>query len=157
MVYGLKRTAAFLVDYGIIWLFIMWSKLPVALFLEKHSIGAADIETLNHYSLLAPFFAGVTVFGIMTGIWGRTPGKLLTFLKVVRHDGSAIGMGAGIAREVLKGFSWFTVILPIFFAFGVFCMAEAAYDKWLSCEVFDARPFGSTKTQRDWRNHWKGI
>ena len=49
-------------------------------------------------------------FGVLPGITGWTPGKLLTGLRVVGEDGS----GAGVGRNLLRALAWLVDGFPYF-------------------------------------------
>lgn len=51
-------------------------------------------------------------FGVLPGLTGWTPGKLLTGLRVVRPDGSGAGVGRNLLRALLWVVDGFPYILP---------------------------------------------
>ena len=57
------------------------------------------IEDVDWVFLIAPLY-----FVISTGVYGRTLGKLVLGMMVVRHDGKAPGLGYALLREVVGKF-----------------------------------------------------
>src|SRR5262249_32239466 len=91
------------------------------------------------------------VLGVLTGLTGRTPGKLITFLRVQDHNGDPPGIAEGIVREIVKAIS-LAFIIGIIFALGsVVTNRRTFYDEWLDLDVEDLRPSGLTETQRNFR------
>ena len=59
--------------------------------------------------------AGVFVyFWVCEAVWGRTLGKRLCDLRVVRRDGGRLGAGGALVRTILRLVDW----LPAFFVLG---------------------------------------
>jgi uncharacterized RDD family membrane protein YckC len=59
---------------------------------------------------LLDLVAGLALFGLLPGLTGWTPGKLITGLRVVRADSERAGMGRSLARPFLwiaDGFPYF--------------------------------------------------
>jgi len=59
---------------------------------------------------LLDLLAGLALFGLLPGLTGWTPGKLITGLRVVRADRERAGMGRSLARPFLwiaDGFPYF--------------------------------------------------
>ena len=109
--YALKRIFAYLIDYAIIFLssLIVVELLSVTVFtsVPPHLQAGLSIATWG-LSLLLP----TLLLGIMTGLTGRTPGKLLMFLRFQDHGEDPPGIVQGILREVIK-----VVSLGFFLAF----------------------------------------
>jgi uncharacterized RDD family membrane protein YckC len=149
-VYALKRIAAYIIDFALIYTPItallglgggaIFSRMPTHLHMFA-SMGSWGL------SLLAP----VLVTGTLIGLTGRTPGKLLMFLKV--HDGGdPPGIAQGILREIIKTVSMsFFFLGPIWALHGLVTQGETFYDQWLALQVEDLRPYGLTETQKNWR------
>lgn len=149
-VYALKRIFAYIIDFAIIYTPLaslltfgegtLFSRVPERLHLAA-SLGAWGI------SLLAP----VLVTGTLIGLTGRTPGKLLMFLKVSDY-GEPPGLAQGILREIIKTVSMsFFFLGPIWALQGLVTRGETFYDQWLDLQVEDLRPYGLSQTQRNWR------
>ncbi len=151
--YALKRIAAYAIDYA---LFLA----PTLILLElaghpnlqgrmpeplRPLLGLAGMGT----TLLIPPLA----LGILTGITGRTPGKLIMFLKVQDYGGDPPGIAQGVVREVVKA-----VFLGFFFGMiyalqSVVTNRRTFYDEWLDLDVEDLRRSGLTETQKNIRKY----
>ncbi len=149
--YALKRLAAYAIDYAIF-------LIPTLILLEiaghpaleealpphlRPVVGLAGIGT----TLLIPPLG----LGILTGLTGRTPGKLITFLKVQDHAGDPPGLAQGIVREVVKAVSLGFFFGMIYALQAVVTKRRTFYDEWLDLDVEDLRPSGLTETQKNFR------
>jgi uncharacterized RDD family membrane protein YckC len=151
-VYALKRIAAYIIDFVLIY-------TPIAGLL---SIGGGPI--LGRIPGHLHFFAGtaswgisllapVLVTGTLIGLTGRSPGKLIMFLKV-NDGGDPPGIAQGILREIIKMVSIsFFFLGPIWALQGLVTHGETFYDQWLGLQVEDLRPYGLTDTQKKWRQY----
>jgi uncharacterized RDD family membrane protein YckC len=148
--YPLKRSAAYIIDYAII--------------LTPTAMGLASLRGyssqglpggMKHYlgfvgwgiSLLVP----ALILGTMTGLTGRTPGKLVTFLRVQDYGGDPPGLAQGILREAVKAVSLACFFGMIFALQAVVTNRRTFYDEWLDLDVEDLRPAGLTPTQKNFR------
>ena len=152
--YALKRMAAYAIDLILLYTPIaaalaygemrLLSFLPVSAHVPL-GIGAWGI------SILIP----AVVVGMISGLTGRTPGKLLMFLKVQDHSGSPPGIAQGILREIVK-----LVALGFFFGIfwelqGMIARGQTFYDEWMDIEVEDLNPVGLTPTQKNFRKYMR--
>ena len=149
-VYALKRIAAYIIDFALIY-------MPVTVLL---TFGQAMLFTgisphLHMFAALGSWgisiLAPVLVTGTLIGLTGRTPGKLIMFLKVNDY-GDPPGIAKGILREIVKTVSITFVFLgPIWALQGLVTRGETFYDQWLDLQVEDLRPYGLSETQKNWR------
>ncbi|HEV3121391.1 MAG TPA: RDD family protein [Isosphaeraceae bacterium] len=97
----------------------------------------------------------IVVLGVCTGLTGRTPGKLITFLRVKDCGDDPPGVAHGILREIVKAVS-FGFIFGIFYALmGLVANKRTFYDQWMDLEVEDMRPSGLTPTQKKFREYMR--
>lgn len=120
-------------------------------------------EKMNHPMILMassyfPLIAPAFVYGVLVGLTGRTPGKLIMFLKVVNRAGRTIGVAQGLLREVVKiislGFFFFGAIWALY---GMVTTGRTFYDEWLGIDADDLKPAGLTPTQKKWREFQPSI
>jgi uncharacterized RDD family membrane protein YckC len=150
--YALKRMAAYVID-----LVILFSPIAAAV-----AYGEARLLHLipEHFHVLSTFggwgisiLAPALVVGTISGLTGRTPGKLITFLKVQDAAGDPPGIAQGILREIVK-------LITLGFFFGAFWALQGMiahgrtfYDEWMDLEVEDLNPVGLTPTQKHFRKY----
>lgn len=152
--YALKRIAAYVIDYAIVLLPTL-----IGLKIAEQSLGGRiPTEVGRHIglatwglSLLAP----ALVLGTLTGLTGRTPGKLITFLKVQDYGGDPPGIAQGILREVVKAVSLGFFFGMIYALQSVATNRRTFYDEWLDLDVEDLRPSGLTETQKNFRKYMR--
>src|SRR4030042_7148203 len=148
--YALKRIVAYIIDYTLIMIAFAFIMPLLYALLPKTE------EANPYFSVLGFAFSGlsmalpVVVYGIMVGLWGRTPGKLIMFLKVQTRSGQLPGIPHGILREIIKLISLWCFFCLIWALFGIVTRESAFYDDWLGFEVEDLRPWGLTETQKNW-------
>jgi len=152
--YALKRMAAYVIDYAIV--------LLPTLFVVRHAErllghqmpgeirGHLGIATWG-ISLLAP----ALILGVITGLTGTTPGKLITFLRVQGYGGDPPGLAQGIVRELVKAVSLGFFFGMIYALQAVVTQRRTFYDEWLDLDVEDLRPVGLTPTQRNFRKYMR--
>jgi uncharacterized RDD family membrane protein YckC len=154
--YALKRIAAYAIDMAIFW-------LPMTLFF---SFGNAPLvaDMPPHFHMIAALgswglsIAGpVLVNGILTGLTGRSPGKLLMFLRVKDAGGDPPGIAQGILREIIKAVSLGFFFGMIYALQGLVTRGQTFYDAWLDLDVEDLRPVGLTETQKNWRKYHREL
>ena len=149
-VYALKRIAAYIIDFALIFVPItallevsqanLFSRMP------EHFVAFAHLGSWG-ISLLGP----VLVSGVLIGLTGRTPGKLIMFLKVSDY-GDPPGLAKGILREIVKVVSITFLFMGAIWALqGLVTRGETFYDNWLDLQVEDLRPYGLSETQKNWR------
>lgn len=114
-----RRATAFLVDavaiFGIAWTFTFFSatagflRIPDIVFMGERSpvAGLLWIVSIFELPLLLVY---MTLF---EGTGGRTPGKLLTGLRVVKLDGTPMTFGDAFLRNLLR-LLWVTPFSPAF-------------------------------------------
>ena len=151
--YAFKRMIAYLIDYVLI-------MVPVSMLtngLIAWDSVYAVIASYTQFMFLAwipwtlPLACSAIVLGILTGLTGWTPAKLLLSLRVRTYRKQPIGVMRGIGRELIK-----VVALGFFFGmlYALYTLVENGrtfYDEWLDCDVRDLSPWGMTKTQKNWR------
>src|SRR5262249_26434409 len=131
--YALKRMVAYAID-----LILLYTPLASALAYGEMKL-MGSLPAAAHapvgigawgLSLIVP----AVVVGTISGLTGRTPGKLLMFLKIQDHSGSPPGMAQGIVREIVK-------LVSLGFFFGVFwalqgmiAQGQKFYDQWMDIE-----------------------
>jgi uncharacterized RDD family membrane protein YckC len=152
--YALKRMAAYAID-----LLLLYSPIIAA-------VGYGERMLILHTptALHAPFAIGswgisilvpAVVVGTIVGLTGRTPGKLLMFLKLQDASGSPPGIAQGILREIVKLFA-IGFFFGIFWALqGIIARGQAFYDEWMDLEVDDLNPVGLTPTQKNFRKYMR--
>jgi uncharacterized RDD family membrane protein YckC len=163
-VYALKRMAAYIIDFVLI-----FTPISAAInYAERRFEPPASPEEVQrglHAGMPMPVFsmastvqwgvsllAPVLITGTLIGLTGRTPGKLIMFLKVQDPGGDPPGLAQGILREIVKTVSlMFFFLGPIWALQGLVTRGETFYDQWLDLEVEDLRPYGLTETQKNWR------
>ncbi len=152
--YALKRIVAYLLDYAII-----LTPTLAGIGLLEQSLGERIPGQIRHHlglvswgvSLLAPSL----VLGVLTGLTGTTPGKLITFLRVQDHAGDPPGIAEGIVREVVKAVSLAFFFGMIYALGAVVTKRRTFYDEWLDLDVEDLRPSGLTETQKNFRKYMR--
>jgi uncharacterized RDD family membrane protein YckC len=152
--YLLKRIAACVFDYAIL-------LIPAALGLwnlgnpfAPHTVHDG-FGLVGRGALIGSLVAPAVIVGVMTGLTGRTPGKLIFFLRVHSGDGDPPGLVSGILREFVK-ILLFATLYGLFYALAsVLQNRDALYDSWLGLEVEDLRPYGLTETQKNFRKYMR--
>ena len=116
-----RRAGAILIDLAV--LITTWFVFLLLCFFVINAFGrqgdpvvvttrAFMVVNLVFFWVLLPLFWG----GLLTGIWGRTPGKAALRLKVVStvdHQ-RAIGFWKGIGREVVRAAPFLVLFLILF-------------------------------------------
>ncbi len=149
-VYALKRIAAYIIDFAVIY-------MPITFLME---FGQATFVTgipphLHMFAAMGSWgvsiLAPVLVTGTLIGLTGRTPGKLVMFLKVNDY-GNPPSIAKGILREIVKTVAMSFFLLGTIWALqGLVTRGETFYDQWLDLQVEDLRPYGLSETQKNWR------
>lgn len=102
------------------------------------------------------YFVGpVLYFALPTGIWGRTPGKLIFRIKVSDRFGHAPGILRALGREALKFIAVATGFGIFFSLFQVIQTGEVWYDSLCETEVDGGSLVRLTETQKNWRKYQK--
>jgi len=148
--YALKRIAAYVIDFVLIY-------TPITSLLSFGQVGVVARIPRHFHMFMAmgswgiSILAPVLITGTLIGLTGRTPGKLLMFLKV-NDGGDPPGIAQGILREIIKTVSMMFFFLgPLWALQGLVTRGETFYDQWLDLEVEDLRPYGLSETQKNWR------
>jgi uncharacterized RDD family membrane protein YckC len=149
--YALKRIAAYIIDFVLIYTPIT----SLIGFGQGTVFGGAMAPHFHLFAATASWgvsiLAPVLITGTLIGLTGRTPGKLILFLKV-NDGGDPPGIAQGILREIIKTVSMsFFFLGPIWALQGLVTHGETFYDQWLGLEVEDLRPYGLSETQKNWR------
>ncbi len=77
----------------------------------------------------------IGLLGGFTGRSGRTPGKRLFRLRVVRQDGLAPGMSKAMAREAIRFLSLPILVLPVLYLATLAVRGRPPYDEFLGLQV----------------------
>lgn len=177
--YVLKRIAAYLIDLALVTTLVSSGGIFLLGRLQPQAAARPDEvpvapQTLPHprampfglpammthgasgLGLWALSVAGpVLILGTLTGLTGRTPGKLLLFLRVQDAGGDPPGLANGIVREVVKAVSLAFFLGMLYALQGILTGRQSFYDKWLDLEVDDLRPGGLTPTQKKFRKYMR--
>jgi len=147
---ALKRIVAYVIDYAILFIPSIYA-LDVLLPISLRTHASKFMPFWSFSSLGISLVLPAVLLGIMTGLTGRTPGKLLMFLRVQDYADDPPGIGPGILREVIKAVSLAFVFGMIYALQAVVNKRPAFYDEWLNLEVEDLAPYGLTETQKNYR------
>ncbi len=154
--YALKRIAAYAIDVAIFW-------LPMTVLI---SLGEAPLvnDTPRRFHMVAALgswglsiVGPVLVNGTLTGLTGRSLGKLIMFLRVKDAGGDPPGIAQGILREIIKAVSLGFFFGMIYALQGLVTRGQTFYDAWLDLDVEDLRPVGLTETQKNWRKYHREL
>ncbi len=92
------------------------------------------------YALLALFLIRTLVSGVynvlFVGARGKTPGKMFVKLEIVRADGTPVSYGLALARWVVSGLNYFTLMIGWMMA-GWSTEKTALHDRICGTRVFD--------------------
>jgi hypothetical protein len=152
--YALRRILAYVIDTALI-------VTPVSFYLRPLQ-GRLAQALPSFWQVYAGFIGWVlsmgvpvVVIGTLVGLSGRTPGKLLMFLRVHGPRGRKPGIAAGLLREAVKAISASFILGAIFALYGVITRGSTFYDDWLGLDVEDLRPSGLTDVQKNFRRHMR--
>jgi uncharacterized RDD family membrane protein YckC len=84
--------------------------------------------------LLISFLASLTVFAILPGLRGSSPGKAIAGIRVVSRDGGTPGIGRGVVRWLMYIVDGFPYILPMLVGF-IAAMTDKAQHRRLGDRV----------------------
>lgn len=102
--------------------------------------------------MMAVYLLGpIVYFAIPTGLWGKTPGKLVFRLTVMDRYGRAPGIPRALGREALKFVAVATGIGIFFTLFQLLQQGEVWYDNLCDTEVEGGSLVPLTETQKNWR------
>jgi len=154
--YKFKRVSAYVIDITLL-------LISVALFMKIDMNQLAMVFTQGMIGFTAPsvdsiiltVIIPVSLFGIMTGVLGKTPGKMLMRLRVCGLDSTPVGIKKGLIREAIKCAAFTCLILGIPWAlYGLFTEGSTFYDDWLGLSVDDESVNDEdelTEVQKSWR------
>jgi uncharacterized RDD family membrane protein YckC len=118
--------------------------------------GMIDFNAPSLDSVILTIIVPIVLFGIMIGLTGKTPGKMLLKLRVQGFDNRPVGIKKGLLREAIKWAAFTCLILGVVWAFyGLFTEGRTFYDEWLSLTVDDesySEDDNLTDTQKKWRD-----
>lgn len=148
--YALKRIFAYLIDMALVF-------LPARYYADE-MLGQLD-RLIGIPAIFASSFwmiqSGIPILalGFFVGLFGKSPGKLVMFLKVVNESKRAPGLAQGILREIIKVLCGMFLFGALYALYGVITRGKAFYDDWLSLDVEDQKPIGLTDRQKKWREY----
>lgn len=154
--YALKRIIAYVIDYALTY-------IPLMFFITMYYHPTETQPVTPIHSIIAfvlgwiPLLGPLIIYGLLIGLTGRTPGKLIMFLKVTHQSGSRLGIAKGILREIIKFISFAFFFGAIWALFGIVTSERTFYDEWLNAEVEDLKPFGLTPAQKKWREYQRSL
>ena len=147
------RALALIVDVA-----FCFGSLPAIMMGTGWLVGKAGVFTI----VLLPFWIvlffvwPILYFSILTGLWDRTLGKLIFRLRVTDSLGRSPGIWRGMARETLKFLALCTMIGAMLTLLQVIYQGGTWYDNLCGTTV-DFKPrIHLTKTQKNFRKHYKG-
>ncbi len=152
--YALKRMVAYVIDYVIV-LFPTVFAIRYAVERLGNQIPSPISAHIGMATWGISLMAPALILGIITGLTGRTPGKLITFLKVQDYGGDPPGIAQGIVRELVKAVSLGFFFGMIYALQAVVTKRRTFYDEWLDLDVEDLRPTGLTPTQKNFRKYMR--
>ena len=146
--YALKRIAAYIIDMALIMTPIQMFSGEIYGFLGKYINIPVFVMT---YTWMFETGIPVLILGLLVGVFGRSPGKLVMFLKVQDRSGRVPGVPQGIVREVIKVVSTMFLFGGLYAIYGLVTSGKTFYDDWLGLDVDDLKPTGLTDRQKKWR------
>jgi uncharacterized RDD family membrane protein YckC len=154
--YKYKRILAYLIDVTLMLLTVAFSLNielnQLAIYFAQGFVGFSAPST---ESIILTIIIPIILFGITTGLLGKTPGKMLMKLRVVRLDNQPTGIKNGIIRETIKCAAFTCLILGLAWAlYDLFTTGRTFYDDWLRLSVedeSDREEDNLTETQKAWR------
>lgn len=148
--YALKRIFAYLIDMALV-------ILPARFYADE------ILDKLDNIIAIPALFASsfwmvqsgipILALGILVGQFGKSPGKLVMFLKVVNESKRSPGLAQGILREIIKLLCGMFLFGALYALYGIITRGRAFYDDWLSLDVEDQKPIGLTDRQKKWREY----
>lgn len=110
-----RRVAAALIDFAILFVaFIAWG---IAFGDSQVSGGNASVH-VNGLPALVFFVLALLYYVVSEAAMAATPGKRMLGLEVVRDDGSRLGLGRSLGRNLLRIVDW----LPLGYIIGLITM-----------------------------------
>ena len=146
------RFLAFIVDFPLCF-YSMLLVFKAAGWVVEHS---GPLALLLIPLMFAAFFAWpFFYFGVLTGIWGRTPGRWICRLKVTHVNGQPLGLWRGLGRETLKLLGLASGIGAMLCVFQVLYQGITWYDQICETRVEHTPWVRLTATQRNYRKQTK--
>ena len=109
------RSVALLIDFAVVVAVTLLASLLVYLvLLGRGSFAEVGKEPSSWPLWVAAFIGAFVYFWWCEAVWGRTLGKRLCDLRVVRRDGAKLGRGGAFVRNLLRVVDW----LPFFYVLG---------------------------------------
>jgi uncharacterized RDD family membrane protein YckC len=154
--YALKRIAAYVID-----MVLVYTPLAALIGLGETPFLSRLSPHLHMFATLGAtgfaFGGPILVNGILTGLTGRSPGKLIMFLRVKDAGGDPPGIAEGILREIIKAVSLGFFFGMIYALQGLVTSGQTYYDAWLDLDVEDLKPYGLSETQKNWRKYHREL
>jgi uncharacterized RDD family membrane protein YckC len=154
--YKFKRIIAYLIDIILMLLIVAFS-----LNIELNQLAICFAQGLSRFStqstetIIITVIIPIILFGLSTGLLGKTPGKLIMRLKVTGHDNQPAGIKKGLIREAIKCAVLTFLIFGLAWAlYDLFTTGRTFYDEWLNLSVedeSDREEENLTETQKAWR------
>jgi uncharacterized RDD family membrane protein YckC len=155
--YSIKRIIAYCIDAALVYAIGFGVSLFSMLIFREEML--TNIPLMTIFSIVSSVVSyGIPIlgFGILSGLFGWTPGKLICFLRVQNTSRRVPGIAQGILREIIKYVSVSLMFLGAIWAIqGIVTRQRTFYDEWLSLDVEDQKPSGLTDTQKNWRNTFR--
>lgn len=129
-----RRAAAFAIDEAIVFA-LAWTVTFLAASL--HLLRIPDMDVLGQRNPAAGLLWLVSIFELpimlayftlFEGLWGRTPGKVLLGLRVVRLDGQRTSAFDGFLRNLLR-LLWVTPFGPLFIFLDLWSLRSTELDQ----------------------------
>ncbi|MBL7152630.1 MAG: RDD family protein [Phycisphaerae bacterium] len=127
------RILALIIDCCVCFFSLPWVFYASGSWVIEHSgrLGILIIPLWSAMLVAWPF----VYFGVPTGLWGRTLGKLLCRLEVGYSEGGRPGLWRGLGRETLKLISIISVFGVFFCAFQILYQGTTWYDTTCGTQV----------------------
>ena len=101
-----RRAVAQIID----WIFSLIWFLPFAV--VEHPVGGGIRLSWDGWRAVTPYLITLVYFVVLEGLLGATVGKFLTGIRVVQEDGTKMGWGGSVVRNVLRIVDAIPYVLP---------------------------------------------
>lgn len=101
-----RRAVAQIID----WIFALIWTLPFAV--VTHPAGGGLSLSWSGWRAVVPWLLTLTYYVVLEGLLGATVGKFLTGIRVVQQDGTKLGWGGAVVRNVLRIVDAFPYVIP---------------------------------------------
>lgn len=131
-----RRLGAFAIDFGIglvVGLVVFLAAILPSIEVERDADGVITEITGPEWGItwvIVAYVLGALIWGgLLTGLWGRTPGKAALKLKVVSaaDHGQLLGFLRGTGREAARGIVW---LIPIPFVGPLVFLVDHLWPLW---------------------------